>query len=117
MAEVVVVGADRLAATTAAAVRRLADLDHSEAGQIIADAATLAAPRRTGAMAGAHTVTIEPGGVRVTNGVRYAIPQHQGWEGNAGRPWLATAAERTEARWLASLEGETQQILDTIQGA
>lgn len=117
MSDMVVIGADRLAATTAAAGRRLADLDHTDAGRIIQDAATAAAPRRTGQLAGAHTVTTEPGGVKVTNGVRYAIPQHQGWEGNAGRPWLANAAAATETQWLASIESEIQNTLDTIEGA
>lgn len=117
MATVSVEGADRLAQTLDAAGRRLDQLDHTEAGQIIADEAARQAPRRTGRLASSHTTETTPDGVRVTNPVRYATPQHQGWAGNPGRPWLATAAQATEARWLHTLEGEAQQVLDTVEGA
>lgn len=117
MATVRVDGADRLAQTLDAAGRRLDQLDHTEAGQIIADEAGRRAPRATGRLASSHTTQTTAGGVQVTNPVRYAIPQHQGWAGNAGRPWLATAAQATEARWIHTLEDEAQQVLDTVQGA
>ena len=117
MATIRVDGADRLAQTLDAAGRRLDQLDHNEAGQIIADEAGRRAPRRTGRLATGHSTQTTASGVQVTNTVRYAIPQHQGWMGNPGRPWLATAAQATEARWLHTLEDEAQQVLDTVQGA
>lgn len=117
MVHLEVIGADRLASTLDAAGRRLADLDHTDAGQIIRDAATTTAPRRTGRLATAHQVESDPSGVRVTNPTRYAIPQHQGWMGNPGRPWLATAAQATEAAWLHTLEDAAQDVLDTVEGA
>ncbi|MFT3876193.1 MAG: hypothetical protein QM708_07215 [Propioniciclava sp.] len=115
--DITVEGADRLAHTLRDAGRQLDTLDHTAAGQIIAQQAAQDAPRRTGHLASSHALVTTPGAVQVTNTARYAIPQHQGWAGHNGRPWLTHAAEATESAWLHTLDLEAQHALDTVQGA
>jgi hypothetical protein len=73
-------GAERLASTLGEFARSLDDLSdvNRRAGEIVATAATLRAPRRTGRLAGSRRVDSAPTTVSVSFGAVYAAPVHWG---------------------------------------
>jgi hypothetical protein len=78
------------------------------AGRSLISEAGPTAPRRTGRLAGAATVTPHgPGGARITVNVPYAAPVHWGWPGHgiSRQPWLV-------ATWLRD-----RKPLDTMTDA
>lgn len=95
---------------------------HQRVAQIVADAASSRAPRRTGALSssvrGARQVRrarVSVGGARVP----YAAPIHWGWpaRGIAANPFVSEAAQDTEARWTAQYREDVQNALDKVKGA
>lgn len=79
-ASVEVKGADKLASTLREFSRSLDDLSDANrrAGEMVASAAVLRAPRRTGRLAGSSRTTTTPTTVDVSFGVVYAAPVHWG---------------------------------------
>jgi hypothetical protein len=77
-------GADQLVRTLDDAARHLEDLTDAEreAGQLLADQGSKAAPRRTGRLAESHGYTVTDTGLSVTAATPYASIVH------ARNPWL-----------------------------
>jgi hypothetical protein len=91
------------------------------AAGIVAGAATAAAPRRSGALAGtvrggagAASATIRAGYARVP----YAGPVHWGWPARniTAQPFLTDAAKRTEPQWVDEYFRTLERVLDRIAG-
>jgi hypothetical protein len=95
------------------------DLDHladptSTAATELVNAASPAAPRRTGRLAGAGHVTRNGGnGARITVDTPYAAPVHWGWPGHgiSRQPWLVATWLR-EARPLDKMTDAVQANID-----
>lgn len=86
------------------------------AGALIAAAARAASPRRSGAMAGAHTATRHGGRnrLRVTVATPYAAPVHWGWpdHGIRRQPWVVASFNR-DTGWMDRLgDGVQTAVLD-----
>ena len=92
---------------------------HQRAGQIVVVAATGAAPRRTGRLAGKHKASRAKARARVTVNTVYANPVHWGWprHGISPNPWLYEAAIRTEPVWLPVYEADVNKIIDKFDRA
>lgn len=95
---------------------------NAAAGNIVAAAGRVSAPRRSGRLGGtvrasraAASATVRAGGAAVP----YAGVIHWGWPGHhiSAQPWLSEAATRTEATWLAAYEAGVAKVLDRIKGA
>jgi hypothetical protein len=92
------------------------------AGNIVAAAGRVSAPRRTGALPSsvrasraAASATVRAGGARTP----YAGVIHWGWpaHGISAQPWLSEAATSTESAWTAAYEAGVEKLLATIKGA
>ena len=80
-----VTGADRLASTSAAAARDIADMParvHAEAAQVVADEVRRVTPHRTGYLARSITPTPSSGGATITARASYAAPVNYGSKRN-----------------------------------
>ena len=117
-------GARELRRTLKRADDDLGDLKdaNQRAGQLVANAASQRAPRRTGALAGvirasraAASATVKAGGARVP----YAGVIHWGWPARniQAQPFLSDAATSTEAQWLPIYESDIDRIVHRIEGA
>lgn len=117
-------GLDRMQRSMVRAAGRLDDLKvaNAAAARIVAEAAALAAPRRTGRLAasirGSRAVgsaVIRAGGARVP----YAQPIHWGWAARhiSANPFISRAAQATESQWTAYYQDAVQRVLDDIEGA
>lgn len=123
-AQVQVQGARELRRTLKRAGVSLEDMKdaNAAAGNIVAGAGRVTAPRRSGSMAGtvrasraAASATVRAGGAAVP----YANVIHWGWSAHhiKAQPWLSEAATSTEAQWTAAYEAGVEKVLATIKGA
>jgi HK97 gp10 family phage protein len=112
-------GAAALSASLDAAGRDLADLDRAAAGasRIIATAARVLAPKRTGALSRSIEPAPERGTAAVLASERYAPFVHYGTRYMVARPFLVDARRDTKPLWLPLYEQESQQILNHVKGA
>lgn len=81
-------------------------------GQLVARAATVTAPHRSGALAASDTLTVTGSGWGIAYGQPYAMPVHFGTRYMRARPWLTTAARDTENSWLDVLTQHLQTLMD-----
>ncbi len=99
----------------------LSDLKDANAAvaDLVAQAASSRAPRRSGALAAsvrgnraAGRATVTVGGARIP----YAGPIHYGWpaRGIEPRPFVDDAASATEAAWTALYEQAVDRIVDAV---
>ena len=113
-------GAPAFIASMSAAARTMADLPgFTDAGEVIAAAASDEAPRLTGALAGSlQVIKEEKGSATVTSPLVYAVPIHWGRPAHniAANPFITRAAEQTESRWVDALEHSAQSTLDKVRG-
>jgi hypothetical protein len=117
-------GLDRFVRTLKQAGDDLADMKaaNERAGAIIADDASMRAPRRSGKLAGSIRPTKQAKRARVQAGrasLPYAGPIHWGWpaRGIDPQPFLTDAAVATESRWLPQYLDDVQAALDNVKGA
>lgn len=94
----------------------LADLREplDAAATLVVAAARAAAPRRTGHLAGAHTVARSSRNrLRVTVATPYAAPVHWGWPAHGIRrqPWVVASFNRDTA-WMDRMTAGVQADLD-----
>jgi phage gpG-like protein len=119
-----VIGADRLAATMAAAARSMTDMSavNQRIAVRMANASRGRAPRRTGRLAGSTrpiadrtTATVTAGGP----GIPYAGVIHWGWPGHniAPQPWLAETLQASQPAAVAAIDTRITHIVSTIHGA
>jgi hypothetical protein len=119
-----VIGADRLAATMAAAARSMTDMRAVSQGIAVRMANTSRgrAPRRTGRLAGSTrpawdraTATVTAGGP----GIPYARVIHNGWPGHniEPQPWLAETLQSSQPAAVAAIDDRITRIVSTIHGA
>lgn len=117
-------GARQLRRTLKRAGDDLGDLKdaNKRAGDIVANAASRSAPRRSGALAGslrasraAASATVRGGGARIP----YANPIHWGWPARniKAQPFLSDAATSTQPVWLPAYEADVKRIVNRIEGA
>lgn len=121
--EVRVEGLNRLVRTLNKAAVDVSELKdaHQRVAQIVADAASSRAPRRSGALASAIRGSRQVRRARVTAGsarVPYAPPIHWGWaaRGIAANPFVSEAAQDTESRWTETYTQDVQNALDQVKG-
>lgn len=90
-----------------------------EVEDIVVDAATVLAPRRTGRLANRTKGTSSKFRARVSNSLIYAAPIHWGWRrrGIEAQPYMSQAAEVTEPIWFGVIQDAVQQSLDRVRGA
>lgn len=123
-ARVEVEGLDRLIRTLRKAQIDVSELKeaHAAVARMVADAASARAPRRSGKLAGSVRGAKQLKRARVMAGraaVPYAGPIHWGWpaRGIVAQPFVADAAQETEARWVAKYRADVQAALDDVKGA
>lgn len=118
---VTVVGDTRLRATLAVAAERLDNLETAgqAATRMIESAASSAAPKRTGRLAGSIRAAVEGSEASVSSGLIYAGVQHYGWaaHGISAHPFLIPVAERLQPVWVRAYEAEVRQTLEVVKGA
>lgn len=102
----------------------VARLDHARAGivdlsapnadmaRMVEGEAGRGVPRASGRLAASAVVTVTGTGWGVAYREPYAMPVHFGTRYMRARPWLTTAATRTEERWMDTLTEYVQQLLD-----
>lgn len=106
-------GADQLASTLREAADALQDLSAAEheAGQLLAQAGSAAAPRETGNLAEKHGYDVVAAQVVVTAATPYAAIVH------ARKPWLsdtlAARADEIADMYLAGVEDALAQVRGT----
>lgn len=91
------------------------DPDASRAGaELVLEAATSTAPRRTGALASSGHLRVDGRVVEAVFGARYARPVHGGVPSRnmAANPFLTAAAARVEARVVEVYERAVDKIVD-----
>jgi hypothetical protein len=88
---------------------------------LVAAAAAVRAPRRSGALAASvrgnravSRATVAAGGARVP----YAGPIHWGWPARhiTGQPFISDAAQATEQTWLPIYARDVQAAVDKVGG-
>lgn len=115
-------GAARLRRDLARAGVDLNDLKavHRQVAALVAAAAD--PPRRSGRLAASvrpgatrRAAIVRAGGARVP----YAGPIHWGWpkRGIKARPFIAAAAQDTEAQWYGLFLAAVEDIIEQVQGA
>lgn len=118
---VTVKGADRLAASTAAAGRDLAQLPasvHLQAAAAVAEPARRAAPRRTGTLARSIVTRPAAGGAVVTAQARYARFVAGGSRHNPRPvPFMDIGLAAGQDAAVAVYADAADRILSTIRGA
>lgn len=106
-------GADQLVSTLRDAAQALQDLSAAEheAGQLLAQAGSAAAPRETGNLAAKHGYDVVAAQVSVTAATPYASRVH------ARQPWLADTltarADEVADVYLAGVEDALAQVRGT----
>jgi hypothetical protein len=117
-------GGPRFASTLKAAERDIALLrdGFEEAGNVIADAASAAAPVLTGALAASirseRTTLGSTGGTSITSPLAYAAPIHYGVPSHniEASLFILRGAERSEHQWTDALERDAQKVCDSVEG-
>lgn len=116
-------GARELRRTLKRAGDDMADLKdaNNRAAAIVAQWASVTAPRRTGALGMSVRPNRAVGRARVTGGsaaVPYAGPIHWGWprRGIAAQPFIAEAAVATQPAWEPAYRDDVQKVLDRVKG-
>lgn len=114
-------GAERLAATLAAAGADLADIQAAAAavGAMVAGAARGLAPKRTGALAASvEPITTVANVIDIAADSIYAGPIHWGWPAHniAAQPFIKDAIESTEAETVGIYADEVNNILAKVEG-
>jgi hypothetical protein len=118
-----IAGLKTLVKTLRAAGDDLSDLKdaNAKAAALVASAATAAAPRRTGRLAGTGRGNRAAGKAEIIFGgarARYAPVVHWGWPKRRIAPdeFASRAAQRTEPQWVEFYAADIQKIIDNIQG-
>jgi hypothetical protein len=117
-------GARELRRTLKRAGDDLADLKeaNARAAQIVAQWASVTAPRRTGALGQSVRPNRAAGRARITGGsaaVPYAGPIHWGWPRRniTAQPFISEAAVATQPAWLPAYRDDVQRVVDRVKGA
>jgi hypothetical protein len=117
-------GARELRRTMKAAALDLDDLKaaNARAAAMVAQWASVTAPRRTGALGASVRAARQAGRARIVAGnaaVRYSGPIHWGWPARhlTAQPWVSQAAVDTQPAWLPVYSHDIQRILNTVRGA
>lgn len=122
--ELRVEGAANLRRTLRAATGNLDDLKdaNARAGAMVAQWASVRAPRRTGALGASVRSGRQAKAAVISAGnasVRYAGVIHYGWPARhiTPQPWISESAQETQPSWLPIYLDDVQNILNTVQGA
>jgi phage gpG-like protein len=119
--QVDVVGADRLAATLAAAAHKIGDLSKplTEGAKRIWLRARSNAPRRTGRLAGSIHAQQSRSEALVGSGLIYAPVIHNGWPAHHIRanPFLADAFGQEQQAVVAGFADRVVNAIGTVKGA
>jgi HK97 gp10 family phage protein len=113
-------GADRLAATTAAAGRDLAAMPrgtHAAAANVAAARTRANAPRRTGRLVGSVGVQVTGSGASVTVGAPYAAFVEYGTRYMRGRRFVSAAADDSLDDVADVYMAQVDRTMKTIKGA
>jgi hypothetical protein len=91
---------------------------HSRVGGFVVTQAKMAAPRRTGRLAGSIRATATGSDVTIGSGLIYAGVIHNGWprHGITANPFLRVPAERTQGSWINYYDAEVDRIVGRIHG-
>jgi hypothetical protein len=105
------------------AARDLGDLSaaNDRAGEIIANAGRISAPRLTGRLAASVRAQRTRGAAVVVAGnavVPYAGVIHNGWRAHNihPQPWLADTLDATQPQWSPAYDENVAKILDRVKG-
>jgi len=101
-------------------VRELSHV-HRQAGEIVARAGKVTAPRRSGRLANNIRATATQTRAEVRTGGKrlpYANPVHWGWKRRniKANPFLSQAAQKTEPSWIRLYERAMNDIVSRIKG-
>jgi hypothetical protein len=123
MADVRIEGMARFRSTLRKAGHDLSDLKaaNQRASAIVAQWASVTAPRRSGMLGSSVRPTTRVSGARVLGGsasVPYAGPIHWGWPARhiGAQPFMSRAAQSTESIWRGFYEQDLRDIIGQIQG-
>lgn len=119
MADVTVVGAERVQSTLHDAAKRCADMESINAQVAANVAANVRAPRRTGRLAGSIRPAATNTEAMVTSDLIYAGVIENGWPGHniAAQNFVRDAFDRTETQTMAAYEKWGLDVLGEVKGA